>query len=260
MSRDEDSPARFERPQFVVWLVIVTSLLGFILTGWLSGVAGVGRISLRWFQQEQALLFLAAWAQIVLAVAVWYQVRAARDSARQQGTQIAQVDKQIMILEDQVSQGRRQLELAEAERDERSRQTIAAAMSRFVGLTSNASAFYISALPRLRVLARHVPGDLRSTENGVTELVSSAESVFQEAYSAYFELGAWVPEGSPPQRAADALLTAVTNQRASVRRILHWHLAGQITGSAPSFASLERDIRDERNTCLRAVREVLGVA
>src|SRR4051794_14071979 len=98
-----------DQPRNVIGLVGVGSVVGYVLTGWLAGLTSIGPVGVRWIQQDDALLFLAAWAQIVLAIAVWFQVKTARDSAGHQTTQIEQVDKELVILRDQVAQGQRQL-------------------------------------------------------------------------------------------------------------------------------------------------------
>ena len=73
---EEDVQPLKNRPSVLALLVVICALGGFVIAGWLGSV---NYLVIDWkpFHDSDALIFLGAFSQLVLAAAVWYQIRTA---------------------------------------------------------------------------------------------------------------------------------------------------------------------------------------
>jgi len=138
------------------WAVLVGILL-FFFTGW---AASKEHLVIDWssFQLDSALVLLGAYAQLVLAAAVFFQIQTA-DRA---------VTRQI---------------IADAERGNRDK---AEALMTLVAFAGNARSLYVSAIPALRNVA-YSHGQQDALDRAETEL-APADQLRQQAHAARFGL------------------------------------------------------------------------
>jgi cellobiose-specific phosphotransferase system component IIA len=164
---------------------------GFLLVGWAAGRA---ELVIDWsnFRQDDALVFLGGYAQLVLAAAVFFQIRTADRALVRQGD-------------------------AEARRF-KSEQT--EAILDFVATAANARSLYVHAIPSLRnVTYNH--GLQAAIDRAEAELVG-ADEARQRAHAARFRVEVLIGDQDDVQKAAREVAKALDDQRQRSRAILAW--------------------------------------
>jgi hypothetical protein len=180
-----NSPARRAIAALVLGVVL------FLVTGW---AADQRNIVIDWssFSQADALIFLGAYAQLVLAAAVFFQIRTAD---RALVRQVAADERRI--------------------RSER-----ADALVGLIGTAANARSLYVHAIPALRN-ATYNHGDQDALDRAEAELVP-AEQLRQVAHAARFRVEVMVAGEEQLIAAAGALTSALDTQRQRARSVLAW--------------------------------------
>lgn len=182
---------RINSPGRRALVALVLGVVLFLVTGW---AADQRRIVIDWssFSQSDALIFLGAYAQLVLAAAVFFQIRTA-DRA---------LVRQVAVDEQQV-------------RSER-----ADALVGLIATAANARSLYVHAIPALRnVTYNH--GDQDALDRAEAELVP-AEQLRQDAHAARFRVEVMLAGDQQLIAAASALTSALDTQRQRARAVLAW--------------------------------------
>ncbi|MBJ7470348.1 MAG: hypothetical protein JHD16_03565 [Solirubrobacteraceae bacterium] len=229
-----------KRPGSLAAIVALVGGIGFLLTGWL---ASLDHFIIDWrpFRSEQGLLFLGSFAQLVVAVAVWFQIRSA--------------DAQIAEERNRADQAReaREADLARVSMERRSdlrrlhRERQAEALIELVGSASNACSLYRSALRPLRIVVG-TAGDSTALENARAEM-ALADMSRQAAHAARFRVRALCGDGQEYQ-AAQALVGVLDGQHSGGDAVVRWGLNPRRGNVAPDPRRVLADLTDEREACL----------
>jgi hypothetical protein len=229
-----------EKPKPLAIFLIITSL-GILLA---AGVLSAHRhVVVDWqhFDQLSGLAALAAWAQLILAFAVWFQIRSAEaqrlDASRHHADFMRRAD------DDAVNDGIR----AQVE-----------AIVSFVGVCANASSLYQSAGRRLGVMitARQTnPVDAARVESDL----ALAEPLRQTAATAMFRVEALLGEDAVGFAAVTAFWGVMNRQQRAVREAQQWLNEGhhETTAMAPDVQRATRDSRPQRDDCIAQARALL---
>jgi hypothetical protein len=218
------------KPGRVALAVLGVSLLALFLTGWLASVDDAV-VSWRRFNLNAGLLCFAGVAQLVLAIAVWFQINSA-----------------------EVATSRRDEQAAD-ERADRLRELESQAMIEVVTNASNAWALLLGSLRSLR---RVVSSDDPEAEavNAARE-VARAEIPLQAGHAARFRLRAMLGADAEASQAADALMASVQRHRAAAQSVITWGFnQNRATKATPRPAESIESIDAERDRCLRIAGEM----
>jgi len=172
-------------------VAVVVGVVLYLLTGW---AASKDHLVVGWssFRQGDALVFLGAYAQLVLAAAVFFQIRTA-DRA---------LVRQVATEED-----RRGSEQADA-------------VVRLVAAAANARSLYVAAIPALRhVTYNH--GEQEALDRAEAELIP-AEQLRQQAHAARVRVEIMLAGDENAIQAARGLTDALDAQRQRARAVLAW--------------------------------------
>lgn len=176
---------------------IVLGAVLFVFTGWVSGQR---RLLINWtgFREGEALLFLGAYAQLVLAAAVFFQIRTADRS----------LDRQVVAFERE-----QRVEVAEA-------------IVELVASAANSRSLFVHAIPSLRTVTYN-HGSADAISGAEAELLD-AERLRQAAHAAEIKVQVLLGASDPLLAAASGLTKALDLQRKRARAILAWSKAPQV--------------------------------
>jgi hypothetical protein len=207
---------------------VIVGLSLFLLTGWASGQP---HLVLDWraFEQTDALVFLGAYAQLVLASAVFFQIRTADRALERQ----YDVDAQ--------AQRTRQAEI----------------LLELLGAAANARSLYVQSIPALKEVAR-AHGDFAVIERAETELIP-AEQFRQRAHAARVHVDAICPDDDALMKAAREITTALDEQRRNARAVNVWSRnPGAASTPAPDPQEVARFPMDAYKTLVSAASALLA--
>lgn len=170
-------------------------------------------LSWRRFDPGLGFSFAAAFAQLVLAGVVWWQIKTANDALSYAQTQATAATDALSYAQTQAT------ELAATERNRRAADSIAT----FVGYASNAAALYDNhARTRLRAVITHPaePSYVDFSFNTIGE----ANQARQAAHAERFQIRARTSQNSTEEQAAAAFLKHIDEQHARVSRVNGWSM------------------------------------
>lgn len=206
---------------------VVVGVGFFLLTGWAAGRSHL-LVDWRAFQQTDALVFLGAYAQLVLATAVFFQIRTA-DRA---------LDRQLEV--DVHAQKVRQAE----------------SLLDLLGAAANARSLYAQSMPALRAVV-NAHGDLAAVERAEAELLP-AEQFRQKAHAARVHVDALCLGQDELTDAAKKITAALDEQRKRARAVNVWSRNPTAASSpAPDPQAAARFPMDAHNALLSAASALL---
>jgi len=228
----------FRNPKRVVLFVLAGSVLGFFGVGFL---ASVRHLVIDWgaFRLGAALAFLAAFAQLVLALAVWFQLRVAWAAIEETKKGAAAADTE------------RRADIARRRKQDR-----AGALLQAVENASNASALYSASFSSLRSVA-NAPGDQAAIARAERDL-QVAEERRQGAHAARLRVQALCGAGAEATHAAKALVDVVDSQRRRGVAVLGWARDPNRPHIGPDPLKIYADPDAQRERCLKEAGELLG--
>ncbi len=217
------------------WAVLVGLFLFFFI-GW---VASLEHLLIDWspFKLDSALMFLGAYAQLVLAAAVFFQIRTA--------------DRALV----------RQIESEQ----ERRKEERASALISLIAVASNTRSLYVSGIPALRNVA-HSHGEQAALDRAEAEL-APADELRQQAHAARVRVEVLFSADEATLEAARGMTKALDVQRQRARAVLAWsrsaHRAGQPSPDpqgAAQFPKAEEDHLMAQATALIGAANLQGPA
>lgn len=163
----------------------------FFFTGW---AASKRYLVLDWssFQLDSALVLLGAYAQLVLAAAVFFQIRTA--------------DRALI----------RQIDTDEA----RSNSDKAGALLNLVAVSANARSLYVNAIPALRNVT-YSHGQQDAIDRAEVELLP-ADQLRQQAHAARVRVEALFASDAETLKAARGMTKSLDVQRQRARAVIAW--------------------------------------
>lgn len=234
--------------------ILVFSLAGLFAVGWLASV-GHFIVSWRNFDQNAGLMFLGAWAQLILAAVVWAQIRTAEDTLLTTRDALEETRRQAVAAEDQLTELRNQAR-------HEARQGRADVLLSLAGDCANAAAHYQQSagpLDDLMAEAVQTTSHVHITTE-VQEESRRAEVFRQSAHSTRLRLHA-LALGEDALAAADAFVREVDSKRrksVAVQQWLKMPLGPSSRAEPPSLAILRRPTNDLRDDCVKAAAELLA--
>lgn len=234
-------------------------IAGFFAVGWLASIASTFGLSWRPFRPELGFAFAAAFAQLVLAGAVWMQIKTADDARRETK---AAAEAHVAAAEAALMQAQ-----AEAARtaERHHYQRAADSVATFVGHASNASIRYGSiVVSRLQDVVAQPASD--SVERA-RHAIADADRGRQAAHAERFHIGVRTSDGDGEEvAAAENVLDAVDGQHRRATSIIAW--ANNVLadpGNAPSAPPCQpRDVYFNlgplRDQCLSLAQRLLDKA
>ena len=196
--------------------LLVLSTAGFLIAGMLATRSKVFGIDFSSFDQDAALLFLGALAQLVLAFAVWFQIQAA-DGA----------------LQDRVREHRLD------------------ALLTFVGQCANASSLYHQSAAPLDEMVDLRGGHAPEVAVRAQREMDLAENPRQAAYAALFRVEAIFGRHSTEWKNADQFMSRVSAQRRAARQVWEWATSPpEDHVPAPDVNRVWRATDTERTACV----------
>ncbi len=205
---------------------VALGLALFLITGW---AAGRRTLVVDWssFRQTDALVFLGAYGQLVLAAAVFFQIRLADRALARQTTAD---ERQVKALR-------------------------ADALVLLVAKAANARSLYVAALPALRdVTYNH--GRPEALARAEAEL-APAEQLHQDAHAARFRVEVLHASDEGMITAARELTEALNRQRQRARGVLTWS-RGPNDRPAPDPARVAEFREEAQKTLLAAAAELVA--
>jgi hypothetical protein len=202
--------------------------LAFVFVGWAAGQAHVFHVDWSNFRQSDALVFLGAYAQLVLAAAVFFQIRTADQALVRQ-----------------------------AEGDERrSRTEKADALVKLVATAANARSLYVAAIPALRhVTYNH--GSEAALDRADADL-APAEQLRQEAHAARFRVEALFVGDESILGNARRLTSSLDTQRQRAPTVLAWSRSPAGARPTPDPQDAAQFVDDEQAALLGAASDLVG--
>lgn len=218
------------RPGLVALLVGLATFGGLFLVGWL---ASFEHLLIDWtnFRANAGLLFFGSFSQLVLAAAVWYQLRYAADALVTEQRAVADAATE------------RKADLGRSRRERR-----ADAIVEVVASASNSSALYMSSLRSLRNVVA-TSGSPGTVDEARAEL-AVAEAARQQAHAARFRVAAMCGLESAEYLAVHALVKVVDRQRAAGDAVVRWGLNPGRQAPGPDPKRVTLILETERDTCL----------
>lgn len=201
-------------------------------------------VSWRNFDEQSALIFLGAWAQLILAVAVWFQIRSSEsqrvDADRRHGDSVERAERVAQI----------------------------EALVTFVGYASNASSLFQDAGRLLSRLLNELRAgtltDVRPALERVAALQDLAEASRQAAATALFRVEALAGTNSAAHATASDFFAVISRQRTAAHDIRQWFESGhhQSHGApfAPDATRVTRDSQPERSACIAIAQQIVHPA
>lgn len=211
-------------------LAVVLGFFLFFFTGW---IASEDHVVIDWssFQLDSALVFLGAYAQLVLAAAVFFQIRAADRAV------IRQIAADL----------------------ERGRRDKAEALMNLVAVAANARSVYVGAIPALRNVA-YSHGQQAALDRAEAELLP-ADRLRQQAHAARIRIEALFAEDLEIVEAARSMTKALDVQRQRSRSVLAWSRTAQRAGeSAPDPQEAAQFAAEAQEYLLARATDLLGAA
>jgi cellobiose-specific phosphotransferase system component IIA len=220
---------RLSTPAGRALTAVLAGVALFFFTGW---AAGRRDLILNWssFNQADALLFLGAYAQLVLAAAVFFQIRTA--------------DRAVVR---QIKADEQRLQSDQAD-----------ALIRLVTTAGNARSLYVQAIPSLRNVTYH-HGDPDALDRAETELLP-AEQLRQEAHAARFRVEVMLASEIEVIAAAQALTDALDEQRKGARAVLVWSRTPLGVRAAPDPRDVAVFPDEEQKKLMATASRLVGVA
>jgi hypothetical protein len=234
--------------------VLVVALLGLFAVGWLASVENF-IVSWRRFDQNAGLMFLGAWAQLILAAVVWAQIRTAEATLGTTKDALEEARRQANAAEEQLTELRQQAH-SEARRER------ADVLLSLAGDCANAAAHYQqSAGPLENLITEAVQSQSHvAITDDVRAESRRAEAFRQSAHSTRLRLQA-LALNEEALDAADDFVREVDAKRRKSVAVQQWlttPLGSAARAGPPSLDVLRRPMNDLRDACVQAAGEWLA--
>lgn len=226
-----------------------SAVVGAVLVGILSDDSKVLGFNVTGFDQASALLFLAAFGQIVLAAAVWDQIRSARLTADATDAAAAAANRSAESAGAAVA-------LAVADQQRSALFEEARALTDFLAQAYTACERYRSAAPEFRIARGYQGERRRGALRQLSAVFEPIESAAQDALLARYQVLVYSGRASPADNAADGLASALIDRKNAAHRLLQ---DGALAKDA-DLVLLQDTTRPLLDECVRVANEIRTTA
>jgi hypothetical protein len=264
-------------PTKTLWWTFAACIAGFFVVGWLATFGTTFGLNWRPFRPDLGFQFAAAFAQLVLAGAVWAQIKTADDALNETRVTAAAQKKAAdeALNEARVTAAAQMKAADEALNETRAQaartaerhhyQRAADSLATFVAHASNASTYYGSiVVSRLQDVAA-AGTDVECIERA-RDAIADANRGRQAAHAERFHIRARTSAGGQEVQAADRVLAVVDSQHRDANKIIAWantlRSAPTKPPSAPPIAPRDvyANLESLRNQCLALAEQLISKA
>jgi hypothetical protein len=244
------------RDNLQVLLVLgVVAVAGFAVVGLLSSDSRVAGINVTGFDQTSALVFLSAFGQLILAIAIWDQIRSARESARAATRGITISTAAADAAARSADSAGKTVDLAIADRNRASLLAEAEVLTEFLAHASTTAARFKVAAPTFEAIINRTGERRAESQRSAIPLARSLEDAAERVLVGYYHVLVTSGDGSEAERAGAAFRDAVEGQQAAMLVLLT-----QPVPDPEAINRLQIDQKPLQDACVRVARDIRRAA